>query len=280
MIKAKLFERHYLLSVVAERESTAEAYDRFAPAYDAANAQNDYETWVGKAILPEMEKRGLQLGWALDIGCGTGRAFDPLLARGWQVVGCDLSAGMLAEAARKFGSRAQLQELDARNVPAISPAPELPAGGAFQLVVLLNDVVNCVTEDGDLEQVFAGVKANLSRDGGLAAFDVNTFAMLSYSFAPGLNEAMRERGWEWIGIGAEPEPGGTYEARLAGGDIEPHVHRQRHWLEEEILEALEANGLRRLAVLGMHEEGDRIILSEEPDEERDYKLIYIVAHAA
>lgn len=262
------------------QESARDAYDRYASVYDEANAQNDYETWVGGALLPELEKRGLRKGWVLDVGCGTGRAFDPLLDRGWKVVGCDLSAGMLAEAERKYGSRVQLQELDARSVPAISPSPDRPAGEAFELVLLLNDVVNYMIEDGDLERAFAGVKANLSRDSGLVAFDVNTFPMFQHSFAPGFNEAMSARGWDWFGLGDEPQPGGVYEARLSGRDIEPSVHRQRHWLDEQIQAALEVNDLRCLAVLGMSEEGDRILLSEEPDEERDYKLIYIAAHAA
>jgi SAM-dependent methyltransferase len=261
-------------------ETARDAYDHYAAVYDEANAQNDYEKWLGEAILPELEKRGLRKGWALDIGCGTGRAFDPLLSRGWGVVGCDLSPGMLAKAERKYGSRVQLLELDARAVPPISPAPDRPGGGAFELVLLLNDVVNYITEDGDLERTFAGVKANLSSDDGLIAFDVNTFMMFRHSFAPGHNEAMSARGWDWSGIGEEPQPGGVYEARLSGRDIEPHVHRQRHWLDEEIRAALEANGLRCLATLGMSEEGDRILLADVPDEERDYKLIYLAAHAA
>lgn len=260
------------------QESARDAYDRIAAVYDEANAQNDYELWVGETILPELEKRGLRKGWALDIGCGTGRAFDPLLNRGWQIVGCDLSPGMLAEAESKYGSRVQLLELDARAVPPISPAPELPEGGAFQLVLLLNDVANYMTEDGDLDRAFAGVKANLSEEG-LVAFDANTFFMFRHSFAPGLNEAMSARGWEWIGLDDEVVPGGVHEARLSSRDIEPHVHRQRHWTDEQIRSALEASGLRCLAALGMSEEGDRILLSETPDEERDYKVIYIAAHA-
>ncbi len=262
------------------QESAKDAYDRIAAVYDEANAQNDYEMWVGETILPELEKRGLGKGWVLDVGCGTGRAFDPLLHRGWQVVGCDVSSGMLAEAERKYGSQVQLFELDARAVPPISPAPDRPSGGAFELVLLLNDVVNYMTEDGDLEQAFAGVGSNLKRDGGLFAFDANTFPTLRHSFAPGHNEAMSARGWDWFGLGDEPQPGGVYEARLSGRDIEPHVHRQRHWLDEQIQTALEANGLRRLAMLGMSEEGERIVLSDAPDEARDYKLIYIAAHAA
>lgn len=262
------------------REAARDAYDRMAAVYDEATAQNDYEEWLGEAILPELEKRGLRKGWILDVGCGTGRAFDPLLDRDWKVVGCDLSAGMLAEAERKYGSRVQLHELDARSVPALSPSPDLPAGEAFQLVLLLNDVVNYMTEDGDLERAFAGVKANLSHDNGLVAFDVNTFAMFQHSFAPGLNEEMSARGWDWFGLGDEPQPGGVYEARLSGRDVEPSVHRQRNWRDEEILAALEATGLRHLATLGMSEEGTQIILSASPDEERDYKVIYIAAHAA
>ena len=80
-------------------KASAEAtYDRFAPIYDEWNAQNDYEMWLGEALLPALEMHGLRKGWALDVGCGTGRAFLPLLARGWRVIGCDVSAGMLAEA--------------------------------------------------------------------------------------------------------------------------------------------------------------------------------------
>jgi SAM-dependent methyltransferase len=264
---------------MAGLESASDAYDRYAPVYDEANAQNNYEMWVGETILPELEKRGLQKGWALDIGCGTGRAFDPLLARDWQIVGCDVSAGMLAEAERKYGSEVQLLHLDARSVPPISPSPGVAAGQAFQLVLLLNDVVNYMTEDGDLEQAFAGVKANLSPSNGLAVFDVNTFMMLRDSFAPGRHEAMSARGWEWFGVGDEPQPGGVYEARLSGRDIESSVHRQRHWTDEQIRTALEVNGLRCLAALGMSEEGNRILLSDAPDEERDYKVVYIAAHA-
>lgn len=157
---------------MTKKEPAKDAYNRYATVYDEANAQNDYEMWVGGAILPELEKHGLERGWVLDVGCGTGRAFDPLLKRGWKIVGCDLSSGMLAKAERKYGSRVQLRELDARTIPPISPSPNRPQGGAFELVILLNDVVNYMTEDGDLNQAFAGVATNLKPDGGLLVFDV------------------------------------------------------------------------------------------------------------
>ncbi|MGN6587525.1 MAG: methyltransferase domain-containing protein [Solirubrobacterales bacterium] len=260
-------------------ESTKVAYDRFASFYDEANAQNDYEMWVGEVLLPALEEHGLRKGWALDVGCGTGRAFEPLLARGWQIVGCDLSPGMLAEAARKFGSDIQLLELDARDLPPLSPGAGPPDEGSFDLVLLLNDVINYLTEFKDLELLFSGVRRNLNRDHGLFVFDANTVALFQANFASGLTEKMSEGGWEWRGLSEGAEPGGFFEARLSGRGAEPHVHRQRHWPVEQMTAALEASGLGCLAALGQREEDGRVLLSDEPDEERDSKVVYIAAVA-
>lgn len=257
-------------------ELARDAYDRFAPIYDDWNAQNDYEMWLGEVLLPELEQHGLEKGWALDVGCGTGRAFEPLLARGWKVVGCDVSPGMLAEAERKFGSRVQLLNVDARHLPPIRPTPELAPGAAFQLVLLLNDVVNYLTEDGDLEQLFDGVKRNLGQEGRVV-FDANTLTLFRADYASGVNEqAGRSR---WQGLSDEVKPGALFEGRFSGEDIETHVHRQRHWPIEEVQTALDACGLRSLAVLGQREEDNRILLSRSPSEERDAKVVYIAAHA-
>lgn len=262
---------------MAQPESVQAAYDRYAAVYDEFNAQNNYELWLGEALLPELEKRGLQKGSALDVGCGTGRAFDPLLGRGWQVVGCDVSTGMLAAAERKFGSRVPLHNLDARELPAISPSDGAPAGQAFDLVVILNDVLNYLTEDGDLERLFAGVKRNLNRDHGLAIFDASTFALFQAVFTSETSEEMNSRGFEWRGLTERATPGTVHEARLSGPKVEAHVHRQRHWTAEEIRAALAANGLEILAALGQSEENGRILLADPADEEKAFKVIYIVA---
>jgi SAM-dependent methyltransferase len=264
---------------MGEGESAQAAYDRYAAVYDESNAQNNYELWLGEALLPELEKHGLRKGWALDVGCGTGRAFDPLLERGWEVVGCDVSAGMLAEAERKFGSRVPLHHVDARELPAIAPSPETSAGEAFDLVVILNDIVNYLTEDGDLERLFAGVARNLNRDHGLAIFDASTFILFQAIFATKRSERMNSRGIEWHGLTEEATPGAVHEARLSGPNVEAHVHRQRHWPAEEIRAALEANGLQVLAALGQSEGEGEILLTDPPDEEKEFKVIYIVAHA-
>lgn len=252
-------------------------YDRFAPIYDQWNAQNDYEMWLGEALLPALETHGLRKGWALDVGCGTGRAFPPLLARGWRVFGCDVSSGMLAEASRKFDSRVQLLQADARSLPSISPsgmADERP----FQLILLLNDVVNYLVEEGELQGLFSGVKQNLHPDHGLFVFDANTLRLFREDYAVGAVDERGAEGWRWTGATASVERGGIFEARLAVSDVEGQVHRQRHWPPEQMVKALEAADLQVLAVLGQSEEPSRVVLQDPPDEQRDRKVVYIASH--
>lgn len=241
-----------------------DTYRAFAPIYDEFNHLNDYEMWFG-ALLPELEKHGLKQGRLLDIGCGTGRAFEPMLRRGWEIRGCDLSPAMLDEAQRKFGDAVPLEVADAR---------ELPAFGEFELVWALNDVVNYLVDDGDLERVFAGMRANLAADG-LILFDADTLGLFESSFASGDDEWMSVGEWRWVGHTDRVEPGGIFEARVSGGGVEPHTHRERHWTAEQIQGAMATAGLEILVALGQSEVDQQVVLAEPPDERRDYKVVYI-----
>src|SRR5215207_1323368 len=94
------------------------AYEAFAPAYNDFNHANDYENWLGRALLPALRKHGLRDGgYALDVGCGTGRAFQPLLRRGWRIQGCDLSPAMLKIAAAEGRDVVPLEVADMRDLP-------------------------------------------------------------------------------------------------------------------------------------------------------------------
>ncbi len=245
-------------------EGVADAYDVFASVYDEFNYRNDYEMWFG-AMLPELEKHGLRRGRLLDVGCGTGKAFEPMLRRGWEVTGCDISEGMLAKARRKFGDRVPVEHADAR---------ELPKFGEFELVWGLNDVVNYQTEDGDLERTLTGLRSNLA-PGGLLLFDGNTFGLFESHFAEGGVNQMSVGDWRWEGVSTEIVPGGVFESRLSGGGLEARHHRERHYPEATIRAAMEAVGLECLAALGQRETDMQVILEEPADEQRDYKIIYI-----
>lgn len=260
------------------RDHAVVAYDRMAPIYDEFNAGNDYEVWLGEVLLPEMEKHGLrQGGRVLDVGCGTGRAVPPLLDRGWDITGIDSSDEMLEQAWAKYKGCVALLGGDARSLPVLTPPHDL--------ILALNDVVNYLTEDGDLELFFGGVKKNLAPHG-LVCFDANTLGLFESSFTPEQNggvdsgnSPLNDRGWTWSGLTSVAGPSGIFEAELAGEGLEaPSVHRERHWTQEEVEAAMEACGLRCLSVLGQRETETTVVLDPEPDEQRHYKLIYIGGH--
>lgn len=246
-------------------------YDAFAPIYNEFNHQNDYEMWLGEVLLPELGKHGLKRGRALDVGCGTGRAFGPLLRRGWDVRACDLSPAMLERAREEGGDQVQLDAVDMR---------ELPVYGEFELVLSLNDAVNYLLGDEDLEQALARMRANLADDG-LLLFDVNSKGTYDSGAWSGGSHVVEYQGrsWTWLGIGeVEGEPS-VFETRIEGDDIDTVVHRERYRSEPEVREAMSSAGLDCLAALGMQEIDNKIVLSDPPDESRDYKVIYIGARA-
>jgi SAM-dependent methyltransferase len=242
------------------------AYEAFAPFYNEFNHRNDYEMWLGRVLLPELEKHGLKKGRVLDVACGTGRAFGPLLRRGWQVHGCDLSPAMLEVAERETGDRVPLAVADMR---------ELPVLGEFELALVLNDSVDYLLGDDDLVSALSAIRSNLAEDG-LLLFDCNSMARYETALTSEVREFEHEgRRWTWRGLGPVADMPSTFEARLEGSAIEPIVHRQRFRSEAEVRDALQGAGLECIATLGMEEVDDEVVLSEPPDQRRHYKLVHI-----
>jgi SAM-dependent methyltransferase len=241
------------------------AYEAFAPIYDDFNASNDYEMWLGRALLPELQKHGVREGGrALDVGCGTGRAFRPLLRRGWRVSGCDLSPAMLEIAAQEGGADVDLQIADMR---------ELPHIGDFDLVLSLNDSVNYLLGDDDLVLALAGMRANLAEKG-LLVFDVNSRS----TYASGVSEIreVEHEGSRWVWSGRGEVAPSVYEAEIAGDRLlEPIRHLERFRPEREVMEAMRAADLQTVAALGMSEADGEVLLTAPLDEGRDYKLVFI-----
>ncbi len=128
-------------------------------------------------VLPRLERHGLTGRRLLDIGCGTGKSLIPMVQRGWEVAGCDISPAMLEIAQEKIGDIVRLEVADMR---------ELPRLGDFDLVWSLNDSMNYLLAVDDLEAALNSMRRNLARDG-LVAFDVNTILTYRTLFcrAPG-----------------------------------------------------------------------------------------------
>jgi SAM-dependent methyltransferase len=248
----------------------AVAYDAIAPVYDDFTAHHDYRKWIAM-LLAVGATNGLRGDTVLDVACGTGNCFIPLLERGWKVTACDISASMVELARAKSEGAVRLEVADMR---------ELPVLGSFDLVCCLDDAVNYLLSADELERALRGMEANLA-PGGLLILDSNTLTTYRGFFAERVEVEANGRRMIWDGRGrATVEPGEVSEALFevealkpdAGPTIPPELHRQRHHPETEVRAAIGAAGLELLALYGHHHDG----VPHQPMSEDDHtKAIYV-----
>jgi SAM-dependent methyltransferase len=156
------------------------AYDEIARLYDpwSRSVVEDVAFYVDEAV-----RSG---GPVLELGVGTGRIAVPIAAAGVEVVGVDLSEGMLAvarERAELAGVAVDLRLGDMR---------EPPVEGAFPLVAIPFRSLLHMETDRDRRAVLR-VVARLLAPGGRFVFDV---------FTPGVDDIADTHG-RWL----EREPG-------------------------------------------------------------------------
>jgi SAM-dependent methyltransferase len=244
-----------------------EANDRFSASYDDFNHQYLNVQWTGR-LLERAEAAGMMNGHRLlDLGCGTGLSFFPMLDRGWQVIACDVSPAMIEVAQRK-------SEGDDRVEALIADMRDLPDLGEFDLVWAVNDAINYLLSADELQAALTAMRRSLA-PGGVALFDVNTLDSYRTFFAEEFSVEHDGRNMVWTGRvdGSQAHPGMVAEARFVD-EREPglvHVHRQRHFPESVIRRALQAANLRLHAVYG-ELEGE---LDEMLDEEVHSKAVYV-----
>jgi SAM-dependent methyltransferase len=236
-----------------------------APVYDDFTGHYESEEWIAD-LVKVLERHGLQGKRLLDVGCGTGTSFLPMLAQGWEVIACDISPAMLELAREKAGDGVQL---------AIADMLELPRFGEFDLVWALDDAVNYLLSPEELERALAGMRANLAPTG-LLLFDLNELQAYRTFFAETVEVERNGRRLVWRGTAAaDVAPGSTCESRLEIGPGEVVTHRQRHFPEAEVLAALAAAGLECLDVYGHGLDG----IPTQPLQSTHTKAIYIARPA-
>ncbi len=174
-----------------------DGYHAIASAYDRFNADVDYGAWslfIEKAFDRFLPARPRIV---LDLACGTGRMTFPLADRGYDMIGIDGSAEMLAEAYEKNTERRDrlFEDICARRGVdpdgpdtdaameelAATPAPlfleqdmrDFELYGTVDATVCCLDSLNYLCGDGDLDACLACIHLYLA-PGGLLVFDVNS----------------------------------------------------------------------------------------------------------
>jgi ubiquinone/menaquinone biosynthesis C-methylase UbiE len=245
-------------------DAAKQTYDAYAPVYDEFNRGYMYERWTGR-LLSRAEEAGIGGNRLLDVACGTGLSFIRLLEAGWEVTGCDISPEMLERARARAGDRAELVEADMR---------ELPKLGEFDLIWAVSDPFNYLLEVEEVEATLRGMGRNLAPDG-IALFDLNTLVTYQTFFSEEVVVEDEGQRLVWQGQLSPEEvtPGTFAEARFdaPGQPGQTHVHRQRHFSEEQVRGAIERAGLECVALYG-ELDGE---LSPGVDENHHTKMVFL-----
>ncbi len=254
----------------------AAAYAPLAPHYDTLTRLYRHDVWLER-LEALARAAGLRGRRVLDVACGTGRSFLPLVAWGYEVSACDISPEMLEVARRAAPPEVRLFQADMRR---------LPGGEAYDLVTCLDDALNYLLADADLDDALLSMGAVL-RPGGVLVFDLNTLASHRDAYASAF--VVEDDGVFlcWHGLGRDEErPGepGTAAVEIFQRDAdgrswirEQSVHHQRHWDRDAVLGALERAGLVDVEVYGQHM-GAR--LEPAADELEHNKVVYLARKEA
>ncbi|HEX8083878.1 MAG TPA: class I SAM-dependent methyltransferase [Solirubrobacteraceae bacterium] len=240
-------------------------YDVLAPAYDTIVADYDYPRWLD-VIETIARRHGFRGRRVLDVACGTGASFMPLLERGHEVVGCDISYAMLERARERAGDRdVELHWADMRALPQL---------GEFDLVLCLDDAINHLLGVDDVALALDGMARNLTA-GGILVFDVNTLSALRAGVTADWTWKDEHRIVRWLGLGPRDlPPDGTGSARVTvldgGAPPRTTLIRERHHPVARLRSQVEAAGLELVAACGQRQ-GIRV--TETVDEERDDKAL-------
>lgn len=138
----------------------------YASAYDALYQDKDYDSECDQ-IERAFHAYGHSITSVLDLGCGTGSHAIPLAQRGYNVVGVDRSAEMLARAREKANSLALGDTLSLHRCD----IHQLDLQLQFDAVMMMFAVLGYQLQNTDVISALSTARRHLRREG-LFVFDV------------------------------------------------------------------------------------------------------------
>lgn len=248
-------------------ELAASAYETLAPFYDDFMAGCRYDAWLD-AIEDWALAHGLTGHRLLDAACGTGKSFEPMLRKGYEVTAFDLSPAMVAEARVRADGRAAVVVADMRHLPWTSE---------FDLITCVDDAINYLLSARDLLAALRSMRRAL-RPGGILVFDTNSLATYRSTFSERFETVSGGWRFQWRGeADANLAPGSIASATIdvvAGPRRMSSWHVQRHWRVADLRAACRAAGFAHISFRGQMP-GCRLV--GEPDEGRHAKVLCLAA---
>ncbi len=254
---------------------TSRSFDQAANTYDKTRPLFDVTADVGIRSLLESSGEGARI---LEVGTGTGRISIPMLQRGADLIGCDLSAKMLRRQQEKYPSARLVQ----------SDAAWLPFASAHFDSVLVVHVMHLI---GPWREALGEFKRVLKARG--TFLNVSTYATVGES----TRVQMRDRWRSWVvsqGVdtrhpGAQSGEEVKNELRALGARLQevevvrfPHLYTLREELKRyesrvysdtwSVPEAIYQASLAELRIWAENEFGD---LDQEHEETS--RFVYDVA---
>lgn len=143
-----------------------EGYNAIARVYDKLNAEIDYSAWADFIETCFQRFLPIRPELVLDLACGTGRMTLELDRRGYDMIGVDGSADMLAQAYERAEGNPDILWLK-------QDMREFELYGTVGAVTCCLDSLNYLLTPADLQKTFSLVHNYLDPDG-LFLFDMNT----------------------------------------------------------------------------------------------------------
>jgi SAM-dependent methyltransferase len=148
------------------------AYHSLAYVYDQLMSEAPYDQWL-KHVQNIMAIYQLQPQVIIDLACGTGTLTQQLTQSGFNVIGIDRSADMLAVAHQKYGSHIEWIEQDMTSLELVKPV---------DMVLCFCDALNYLTTDDEVRQMFQSVYHQIADDG-YFLFDCHSMYKVHQIFA-------------------------------------------------------------------------------------------------
>ena len=217
-----------------------EAYTSFARVYDMFMDNVPYEVW-GRYIVEKLRANGIDSGYVVDLGCGTGKLTTLLADAGYDMIGIDNSFDMLDMA---------LEREDGRILYLMQDMREFEPGEKVSAVVSACDSINYILEPEDLQAVFFCVSESL-KEGGIFIFDINTPYKYEVLMADNTIAENRDEGsFIWDNYYDEESSNNEYElavfVRNEDGTFDrfEEEHYQHGFTLEEVSDAVKKAGLK------------------------------------